>query len=130
VSASRRSEGFRSPRGCESNRLYVDTDYDLDLDTSHDGTSEAQTIRTVLAGCSTRSFPRQAVTTDLGVVGRGGGHPPASRRLPDYCQRRSHPERSRPELPAAYVAMSTPVVVGVLSTRRRPIKLWSDSKRR
>jgi hypothetical protein len=36
-------------RGRESNRLYVDTHYDPDPDTSHDGMTEPQTVRAVLA---------------------------------------------------------------------------------
>jgi conjugative relaxase-like TrwC/TraI family protein len=35
-------------RGRESNRLYVDTGYDPDPQTSHDGTTEPQTVREVL----------------------------------------------------------------------------------
>jgi len=37
-------------RGRESNRLYVDTSYDPDPQTSHDGISEPQSAREVLAG--------------------------------------------------------------------------------
>ncbi|HWG74724.1 MAG TPA: hypothetical protein VG184_11795 [Acidimicrobiales bacterium] len=37
-------------RGRESNRLYVDVAYDPDPDTSHEGMTEQQTVRAVLAG--------------------------------------------------------------------------------
>ncbi len=37
-------------RGRESNRLYVDTRYDPDPDTSHDGLSEPQSAKDILAG--------------------------------------------------------------------------------
>jgi conjugative relaxase-like TrwC/TraI family protein len=37
-------------RGRESNRLYVDTHYDPDPNTSHDGMTQPQTVRAVLAG--------------------------------------------------------------------------------
>jgi hypothetical protein len=41
---------FAATRGRDSNRLYVDTRWDPDPQTSHDGTSEAQTAREVLVG--------------------------------------------------------------------------------
>jgi len=37
-------------RGRESNRIYVDTSYDPDPQTSHDGVTEPQSVRDVLAG--------------------------------------------------------------------------------
>jgi conjugative relaxase-like TrwC/TraI family protein len=52
-------------RGRESNRLYVDTHYDPDPDTSHDGMTEPQTVRAVLAAVLANEGAELAATDTI-----------------------------------------------------------------
>ena len=52
-------------RGRDSNRLYVDTAYDPDPATSHDGVAEPQTARQVLAGVLANEGGEQSATDTI-----------------------------------------------------------------
>ena len=52
-------------RGRDSNRLYVDTAYDPDPATSHDGVTEPQTARQVLAGVLANEGGEQSATDTI-----------------------------------------------------------------